>query len=101
MRKDHLNDKELKLHADAIASHDPKDEAVGFIACQAEQIRMMFLDDCTRAVCLLDDPIADDPELPDNPAHALLLATRKLPDEDVAEIRTKLRQAFGDLQRFA
>lgn len=101
MRLDHLKDEDVVRHAHAIASHNPKDHAVGHIGCQADQIRHLLLDDGTRAVCLLDAPIVGDPELPDNQAHALLVATRELPDDDVAEIRTRLLIAFGELQRFA
>lgn len=101
MRPKHLTAGGLRMHADAIASHDPKDTAVGVIDCEANAIRSLIEADGTRSVCLFDDPVIDDPVLPDNPAHALLIAAKEIADEDIAEIRTRLLVAFSELRRFA
>ncbi len=101
MRLGHLTAEQLKMHADAIACHGPLDTAVGVIECDVSVIRALVEADGTRSVCLFDDPITGDPVLPDNPAHALLIAAKEVPDEDVAEIRTRLLRAFSDLRRFA
>ena len=101
MRRNHLSDDELRTHADAIASHDKKDTAVGFIECAAEPIRSLVEVDGTRSVCLCDDPVKDHPVVPDNPAHALLMAAQPMRDEDINEIRLRLlNELFSDLQRF-
>jgi hypothetical protein len=101
MRPRHLSDAELKMHADAIASHDEKDIAVGVIEGEARAIRALVEADGNRSVCLFDDPVKDDPDIPDNPAHALLVAARQMPAEDIAEIRTRLlTEVFGSLNRF-
>ena len=50
-------------------------------------------------MCLYDDPVKDEPGLPDNPAHATLIASREVGEDDVAEIRTRLTLAFGALIR--
>ncbi len=102
MRRNHLSDDELKKHADAIASHGPKDTAVGVIEAKAQDIRALKEEDGTRSVCLFDDPVKDDPAIPDNPAHALLIAAKEMGDDDIAEIRTRLlTEVFGGLRRFA
>lgn len=101
MRPQHLTSDELKGHADAVAAHDERDTAVGVIECTAEAIRALTQEDGIRSVCLHDDPVVDDPVLPDNPAHALLLSARELPPEDIAEIRDNLLRIFGGLRRFA
>jgi hypothetical protein len=102
MRPRHLSDAEQKMHADAIASHSEKDFAVGVIEGKAQLIRALEQADGTRSVCLFDDPVKDDTILPDNPAHALLIAAKEMGDEDIAEIRTRLlTEVFGDLRRFA
>ena len=102
MRLGHLSEDDLRRQADAVASHDPKDTAVGVIECEASRIRALTGKDGTRSVCLFDDPVKDDPVLPDNPAHALLIATKDMLEEDIAEIRTRLvTESFGDLRHFA
>lgn len=102
LRPNYLSEDELKMHADAIASHGEKDTAVGVIECRAGTIRALFEADGSRSVCLFDDPMKDDPVVPDNPAHALLIATKLMPDEDIVEIRTRLlTELFSDLRRFA
>ena len=102
MRPKHLTADELKMHANAVASHDPKDTAVGVIDCEARKIRALVGEDGARSVCLFDDPVKDDPVLPDNPAHVLLITSREMPAEDIAEIRTRLvTELFGDLRSFA
>lgn len=100
MRPKHLTPEELKAHADAIASNDPKDKAVGVIDCEAGKIRALVDQDGMRIVCLFDDPVKDDPTLPDNPAHALLIAAKEIPEEDINEIRDSLLGLFSDLKRF-
>jgi len=102
MRPKHLSKDELKMHADAIASHDEKDTAVGVIECEVGDIRALVATDGTRSICLFDDPVKDDPVVPDNPAHALLIAAKEMTDEDIAEIRTRLlTELFSGLRRFA
>ena len=102
MRPRHLSENELKMHADAIASHSEKDTAVGVIEGEAKVIRALEEADGTRSVCLFDDPVKDDPLVPDNPAHALLIAAKEMGDDDIAEIRTRLlTEVFGDLRQFA
>lgn len=102
MRRNHLSDDELRMHADAIASHSEKDIAVGVIEGEAQIIRTLEDVDGTRSVCLFDDPVKDDSVVPDNPAHALLIAAKEMGDDDIAEIRTRLlTEVFGDLRRFA
>jgi hypothetical protein len=101
MRPGHLTAEGLKMHSDAVAAHDVRDTAVGVIECKASIIRALVDADGTRSVCLFDDPVIDEPALPDNLAHALLIVAKEVPDEDVAEIRTRLLLAFGDLRRFA
>ena len=100
MRPKHLSSEALKKHADAIASHDKKDTAVGVIECKAHAIRELTEADGTRSVCLFDDPVKGAPTLPDNPAHALLIAAKEMPDEDITEIRVRLLSLFGGLRRF-
>ena len=95
MRSKHLTENDLRKHADAVASHDCKDAAIGVIECEASSIRALTGKDGTKSVCLFDDPVKN------NPAHALLIATRDVPVEDIAEIRTRLvTELFGDLRRF-
>lgn len=102
MRPRYLSDEELKMHADAIASHSEKDTAVGVIEGEAQIIRALKEADGTRSVCLFGDPVKDDPVVPDNPAHALLIAAQEMGDDDIAEIRTRLlTEVFGDLRHFA
>jgi len=101
LRRKHLSADEIKMHADAIASHNPKDKAVGVIDCEAGPIRALVEADGIRSVCLFDDPVKDDPRLPDNPAHASLIAAREMPEEDINELRDRLLDVFSELKRFA
>jgi hypothetical protein len=101
MRPKHLTAIELKLHADAVASHHPKDTAVGVIEGEASKIRALVDEGGERLVCLFEDPVIDEPGELDNPAHALLVVARELSEDDIAEIRTKLTLLFGPLRRFA
>ncbi|MCY4292390.1 MAG: hypothetical protein OXC72_11630 [Roseovarius sp.] len=50
---------------------------------------------------MFDDPIKDNPKALDNPAHALLVAAKEMPLEDIAKIRTYLTKLFSDLRRFS
>lgn len=100
MRPNYLTPEELRAHADAIASNDPNDKAVGVIDCEAGGIRAFVEADGTRIVCLFDDPIKDDPTLPDNPAHASLIAAKEIPEDDINEVRDRLLDLFSDLKRF-
>lgn len=100
LRTAHLSPEDLRRHADAVAGHDPKDRAVGTIDCPASKIRAIVDDEGFRWICLYDDPVKNDPKLPDNPAHATLIASREVGEDDVVEIRTRLTLAFGALIRF-
>ena len=101
MRLNHLSEDELKMHADAIASHDKRDTAVGVIKCDVKAIRNFVEADGTRNVCLFDDPVKDDPVVPDNPAHALLIAAKPMSEKQVVKVKEYLLYTlFSDLQRF-
>ena len=100
IRPNHLYPAALRKHADAIASNDPKDKAVGVIECEASNIRAFVGADGTRIVCLFDDPIENDPKLPDNPAHASLIAAKEIPEDDINEVRDYLLGLFSELRRF-
>ena len=101
MRTNYLSEEDLRKHADAIAAHDEKDSAVGVIECKVSLIRTLVEQDGLRSVCIFDDPVIGDPMVQDNPAHALLIAARELPLEDIAEIRDRLLRVFSGLRRFA
>lgn len=101
LRRRHLTADEIKMHADAIASHNTKDKAVGIIDCEAGPIRALVEADGIRSVCLFDDPVKDDARLPDNPAHASLIAAREMPEEDINELRDRLLDVFSQLKRFS
>lgn len=101
MRSMHLSAGDLMMHADAIASHGKEDTAVGVIEGKAQVIRELKAADGERSVCLFDDPVDGSPLVPENPAHALLVAAREMNDDDIAEIRTRLlTEIFGNLRRF-
>lgn len=101
IRSSYLNAEELKMHAEIIASHNPKDNAVGTIEATAESIRSLVNEEGNRCVCLFADPIENIEDIPDNPAHALVIATPNLTAEDVAEVRTRLLLLFSPLRQFA
>ena len=61
----------------------------------------MLEQDGTRTVFVFDYPVINDHEIPENPAHALLIALKELPLEDMAEIRDGLLKVFSTLRRFA
>lgn len=102
VRSQHLKPAELKELADALAKryHKPR-SAEGVIECKAEEVRKIVDAEGVRLICLLDDPVVGAIGVPDNPAHAIAVAARKISDEDIAEIKTLLTEAFGALRRFS
>lgn len=90
------------MHADAIARADPKkgSKPEGVIKCPARELRAIK-DRDGRFLCLFDDPvIKSGRNIPDNPAHATLIAAREMTSNDYSMLKTLLTVVFGGLQRF-
>ena len=64
--------------------------------CSAGELRAI-VNEGRRSLCVKDDPIADDPHLPDNPAHAVAIRSHNQDEPEVLRIRGELMDRFSDL----
>lgn len=70
---------------------------MGALAVRASKIRSLFWPDGTRQLCLFDDPVKDEPELRDNPAHCMALSPAPIDRVQAQEIRDHLLEIFCEV----
>ena len=82
---------ELERFAKAVASKMRDGEWYGQIQFAAILPRSLIDDDGNRSVCVFEDPTDEDNDVPQNPAHALLVsASHPMSEEDAKEVRAAL-----------
>lgn len=96
LRITRMADAEVERQANAIAGNLPGNQPVGLLVCVASRVRALNDDDDRRALCLFDDPVKDDPDLPDNPAHACAVRSADQNELAVRKMRGQLLEIFGD-----
>lgn len=62
----------------------------GALIASAQAIRLLTWDNGKRKLCVLDDPVLNDPNLRDNPAHAIALSEGPIDREQAQVIRADL-----------
>lgn len=99
LRVDHLLRQPMLKIAEAIAGKKEGERLHGFLVGEAKLLRSITDDDGEkrRSLCVLDDPVLGDQDMPDNPAHALAYRSA---DQDPGEIE-RIRAELLDLLTFA
>ncbi|MEE9925822.1 MAG: hypothetical protein PBV01_21040 [Brucella anthropi] len=96
LRVDHLTRDELKERSDETASQLDGQSVHGLLVTRATQIRSLT-ESAHRSVCLVDDPVLNDPKLSDNPAHAICISPLERSDDQLQEIQADLLDIFSDV----
>jgi hypothetical protein len=96
LRTDKMDEAELARQANAVAGAKPGETVHGVALCSAEAIRGIYDSSDRRSLCVKDDPVKDDPKLPNNPAHAVLIQAARGREEDPTEAM-RLRGILIDL----
>lgn len=97
MRMDKMTSEELIFHADVIAQFKTGDVVEGICVCITRLLREIVGDDGRRSLCVVDDPVENDPSLPDNPAHAIAIRSNSQGDDEIMRIRAELIMIFDGL----
>lgn len=98
VRNAKITPQDLLTYARAIAGMRAGESLHGFCSAKARHLREIVVETDVRALCVLEDPVAGIPNLPDNPAHAVAISSVEIPDDQedkVIEIQTKLWKIFG------
>jgi hypothetical protein len=78
----------------AIANLKPGERPSGVLVRKAIEVRRITDYDGNQAMCVVDDPVKDDPPAPDNEAHAIAISSKARTDEDILEIQSDLLALF-------
>ena len=96
IRDQKITDDDLLKFAQALVRMKAGETLHGLLSAKAQFIRELVLTTGSRALCVLEDPVAGDPNLPDNPAHAVAISSQFIEEEDkLIEIQTKLLTLFS------
>ncbi|WP_124253834.1 hypothetical protein [Cereibacter sphaeroides] len=81
------------------ASIPPGDNGfAGVISANAADIRGLLDYQKLPAICLFDDPVPSDGDIPANAAHATALAAESYPEDEIVRIKSELMSSvFGRL----
>jgi hypothetical protein len=102
MRADHMNAATMEMHAAAIAGALPNRAASGIAICIAKVIReVVDPDNGKRSLCVVDDPVKDEPPFPDNPAHAIAIRSGDQDQPELLRLQGILVALFGGLLNYA
>jgi hypothetical protein len=96
MRSDRMDEPELTRQAHAVAGCKPGETIRGLRTCSARELRAVT-DGEGRSLCVKDDPVMDEPPLPDNPAHAITIRTRNQDEPEILRLQGVLVDLFGPL----
>ena len=98
IRIDKISRDELLDAALAVTMHAPEGGTLAGVGLlEASRIRAIICPKSERYLCVKDDPVVNQPPLPDNPAHALAEAARVLSEVEAIEIQTELKFIMGQL----
>lgn len=101
LRVDKLNTAELNTIASAIAGTKEDAQLRGLLLGQVARLREIVDDEGIRSLCVIDDPIAGDDKMPDNPAHAVAVRSGEQDASEVERIRIELLDLFSDVTAVA
>jgi hypothetical protein len=71
-------------------------EVRGAFAARASLLRGLRHEDGSRKLCVFDDPVANEPNERDNPAHCMAVAPTQIERVDAQEIRFELMRIFSE-----
>lgn len=89
--------KELVSYVRAVAEMKDGQQLYGLRSATAGQIRDIKLVGDRRALCVIEDPAFDIPNVPDNPAHAIAIASiGDIQEDTIIEIQLALIKIFKE-----
>lgn len=97
IRADRIEGEELTRQAAAIAGTREGEEPSGVCVCTAERLRGVIDHEGNRSLCVKDDPMVNDPVLPDNPAHAIAIQALGKDESEALRIQGELVRLFSQL----
>lgn len=102
MRVDHMNVASIETVSEAIAGTKAGETLKGLAMCKAEGLRSITDEGTTdRSLCVVDDPVLDDPSMPDNPAHAIAIKSAEQDEAEILRIQGMLLDLFGGVTPIA
>jgi len=87
---------EFQAVADNIRQAGGATSVRGAMALQAKLLRELKWDNGDRQLCVFDDPVINDPDLRDNPAHCMAVSPVTIQPEDAQEVRDHLLTIFSE-----
>lgn len=97
MRLEHLTPGELAAHSQNVANSSIGQSVEGLLVGRASQIRGMLDSKSCRLMCVVDDPVLNDPNIPDNIAHAISISSVVRTDDEIQELQADLLEIFSDI----
>lgn len=101
-RLNHATDTELITTIDALTSGADDRLWLGYVQCRAKDIRQIEVGEkSVQLFCVYDAALPPqnapdtDPTEPENPAHAEIHASRRIPEADEIQYRVELAKAFN------
>lgn len=101
VRVDKIDAAEIIAVASDIMKSSDQMELRGALVGSAQAIRDAKLPDGHRALCVKDDPVLGDKLLRDNEAHAVSVATRRVTEEDMKEVRMAIWGKFSPISNLS
>jgi hypothetical protein len=98
IRVDRVDCAELTKQAEAVARSLDGQTHIGVLVTSASLIREVKVAG-RRGLCLVDDPVIDDEKIPDNPAHAIAVASTLWEEHEILEMRKVLLNLFSMLRQ--
>lgn len=95
MRVDRMTPGFVEEISNAIAGQLDGQSAKGLLLCEAGKIRSLRDSDLVQQLCVLEDPVINDPHLPDNLGHALAISSKERTSDEILEIQSDLYDLFG------
>jgi hypothetical protein len=101
-RLDHVANTELVNTVNSLISNRQDRAWIGYVQCQAKDIRRIKSEqESVQQFCVYDAALpppnaqSSDPPEPDNPAHAEIHASRRIPEAEQIEWRAELTKIFN------
>ncbi|MER9107340.1 hypothetical protein NKH95_25790 [Mesorhizobium sp. M0848] len=104
LRVDKMSGGDIHKQATAIAGDPAKQKPAGALVCTADTLRGLqseTADGTIQALCLLDDPVIGDKQLPDNPAHAFAVRSLGRDRPETLRLQLELVNIFGSMMAVA
>lgn len=95
LRVDKMSTESIELISNAIAGTMDNQKVSGFALFSTGRVRKLKDDAGRRMLCVADDPIEADDNMPANPAHAIAISAFERNDDEILEIQSELYELIN------